>query len=272
MPPGAARTDRTATLTPVAVPTSPPTGSPVLSTPVEWELAPGVTGTGVVDPFALATTHRRTLRDRSFRLVRTLNLTRQNGTLVRRTTRRATVAPNASRLHVVYTGSYPIRAVAPRIELWWAGGPALFRLSGDGDVQYRRADDVALAGLVGELTLEDRIAGLLSVTDTRVVGREPDDPVRVILVADGVGSESVLRLSPFLRDPRNVTVSLEVDIDGVVYEYRIAYDATLDGEGVRVVRRARFTFVEEPAEPPAWADEARDEPGITGPVPATSTA
>jgi len=139
-----------------------------------------VTGTGVEAPFLLAAAHRRELHDGPFRLVRTLEVTRDDGTVLRRTSRRATVGENASRYRVVDRsldpGAYPVQAVAPRVELWWAGGPALFRLSGDGRVRYDRTDGVSLTGPVGDLTLRDRIAGLLSATDTTVVGRDPTTP------------------------------------------------------------------------------------------------
>jgi len=261
------------TLTPVAVPTdrSTPTAVPVRA--AERELAPGVTGTGVEDPFALAAAHRDGLRERPFRLVRSLRIARADGTILRRTTRRATVAPNASRYRVVDTAVdaevYPVRSIAPRIELWWAGGPALFRFSGDGSVRYRRVDDVPSTGPAEDLTMRDRIAGLLSSVDTAVVGREPGETVGVILVAGEVRRESVLRVPMFLERPRNVSVTLEVDVNGVVREYRIAYDATFDGERVRVVRRVGFAFVEGAVEPPAWRERALNASSVAGPRPDT---
>ena len=267
----------TDTLTPVAVPTSQPTGTgtgtgaPAGS--VERELAPGVTGTGVEDPFALAAAHRRGLQERPFRLVRTMNVTRPNGTVLRRTTRRVTVGPNASRYRLVDTAretdAYPVRAVPQRVDLWWVGGRALFRLSDDGEVRYRRVEDVPPTDPVGDLTLRDRIAGLLSATDPEVVGREPGDPVRVILVAESVRRDSALRVPALLERPRNVTFALEVAANGVVREYRLGYDATLDGERVRVSRRVEFAFVEGPVEPPAWRERALNASGTTGRRPDT---
>lgn len=265
------RTGGADTLTPVPVPTSPPTGTPTPARSVERELAPGVTGRGVGDPFALATAHRRGLHERPFRLVRTLRVARPNGTLLRRTTRRATVGPNASRYRVVDTAvdtdAYPVRAVAPRIDLWWSGSPALFRLSDDGEIRYRRVDGVPPTGPAEDLTMRDRIAGLLSSVDTAVVGREPGETVRVILVARDVRSDSVLEVPMLLERPRNATVTLEVGVDGVVREYRIAYDATFDGERVRVVRHVRFEFVEGPVEPPSWYETAPNATGPPGPRP-----
>ena len=273
---GTAPTDTPAgtdTLTPVAVPTSPPTAAATPTPQAERELAPGVTGAGVEDPFRLAAAHRRGLSNRTFRLVRTLNVTRVDGTVLRRTARRATVAPNASRYRVVDTAvdtdAYPVRAVAPRIELWWAGGPALFRLSGDGGVRYRRVDGFPLRGPAEDLTLRDRIAGLLSAVDTTVVGREPDDTVRVILVARSVETNSVLDVPILLDRPRNVSFTLEVDVNGVVREYRLEYDATFEGERVRVSRRVRFGFVDGPVDPPAWRDRALNASGVSGARPDT---
>lgn len=273
--PADTRTDGAETLTPVPVPTSQPTdpaagnGTETPARAVEREIAPGVTGRGVEDPFALAAAHRRGLSERPFRLVRTLRITGSNGTLLRRTTRRATVGPNASRYRVVDTAvdtdAYPVRAVAPRIELWWAGGPALFRLSGNGTVRYRRVDSVPPTGPAEDLTMWDRIAGLLSSVDTSVVGREPGEPARVILVAAGTGSDSVLGVPILVERPRNATLALEADVNGVVREYRIAYDATFEGERVRVVRRVRFSFVEGPVEPPTWRERALNATDASGP-------
>lgn len=263
----------TPTVTPAPIPTSPPTETVTPGEPTGPALAPGVTVRGVEDPFALAGAHRQALSERSFRLVRTLTVTGADGTLLRLRARRATVAAGASRYLVVDTavdtGAYPVRAVAPRIEVWWAGGPALFRLSGDGEPRYRRAADVPPTGPAGDLTLRDRIAGLLSAADTAVVGREPGETVGVVLVAKAVRNDAVLRVPVLLERPRNVSMSLTVGVDGVVREYRIAYDATFEGERVRVVRRVRFAFVEGPVEPPAWRDRALNASGVAGPGPDT---
>lgn len=267
-PTGDAPAGEADTLTPVAVPTDPPTPTGTSAAPTERELAPGVTGAGVEDPVALAAAHRRGLLERPYRLDRTLSVARPDGTLLRRTTRRAAVGPNASRYRLVdtvrETDAYPVSAVPPRVELWWADGRALIRLSGDGEVRYRRVDGVGPTEPVGDLTLRDRIAGLLTTTETTVVGREPGDPVRVILVAGDVRSDSMLRVPALLERPRNVTFALEVDTNGVVREYRLEYDATLDGERVRVRRRVEFAFLEGPVEPPAWRERALNATGTTG--------
>lgn len=147
------------------------------------------------------------------------------------------------------------------------GVEAPFRLSGDGETRYRRVDDSPFRGPADDLTLRGRIAGLLSSVETAVVGREPGEPVRVILVARDVRSDSVLEVPVLLERPRNASVTLEVGVDGVVREYRIAHDATFDGERVRVVRHVRFEFVEGPIEPPSWYETAPNATGPPGPRP-----
>ncbi|MEF8841787.1 MAG: hypothetical protein V5A62_09210 [Haloarculaceae archaeon] len=89
----------------------------------------------------------------------------------------------------------------------------------------------------------------------------------MILVGSDVRSDSVLEVPILLERPRNAGVRLEVGVEGVVRECRIAYDATFDGERVRVVRHVLFEFVEGPVDPPSWYETALNATGPAGPRP-----
>ena len=100
-------TQETSTLTPAAVPTDEPTRTPLP------QLAPGLTGEGVVNASALAAAHDATLEDTSYTARRTVTYRTPNGTPVRRIESVTRVADDGRfRITKRWNGSTSLRRVA----------------------------------------------------------------------------------------------------------------------------------------------------------------
>jgi hypothetical protein len=249
----------TAAPTPSPTPTPDPTATP--SAPSGELVAPGLTTGGVTDAFALARAHRNSLRSEPYILTRTLTIDRvTDGTRLRHTSRRVHVGTGGVPYSYTENGSndpaYPVRSVVPRLDLWFDGGVAYFRLVEDGGVEYQRDLDVAGTGPLSDLTLRDRLVGLISSADLRVVGRVADDDRRYRVAATRFATRSVFRVPTFLAAPRNVSLAMVVTDEGRIERYRLRYDATYEGERVTVVRTARFETDVSPVTEPPWVARA----------------
>jgi hypothetical protein len=255
----------TGTLTPVSVPAQPTPvgGTPWSATPAN-QLAPGLTTAGVTDPFALADAHHDELANRSFTRITHTTLAGPNGTL-RVTHEVLRVAAGGRAYHLTATSesaeSYPVSAFAPHLELWYADGPALFRVGEGEHVSYRVGTTGTLDGPVGDISGRDRLVGLYgTVDDWSVQPRIGWDDPRFVLASREPPDDDVLRLPTLVEDPRNAELEIVTTGDGRVVTQRLRYDATFDGQPVQIVRRVRFVKVgTTTVAEPAWLDEARRE-------------
>lgn len=265
----------TVTLSPAPIP---PTGTPTERP--ERHLAPGLTRDGVVDPFALAAAHREALSTQSYTVVTNTTIHGPNGTL-RTVDRTVAVAAGGTPYHLVETSesdsSYPVTAVAGRVEIWFAGRPALFRV-GTENVSYREGTTASLGGPVGDTTGHDRLVGYYGSVERWAVRELPDGPGdSLVLESRESPDPAVLDLPLLVSDPRDATLRVVVTKDGRVVTTRVRHVATFDGERVEVVRRVRYEAVgNTTVAEPAWVEEARAatagpvaEPGSKAPLPDT---
>ena len=263
-PSGVAGTE-TGTLTPVSVPaqSTPVGGTPRPATPAN-QLAPGLTTEGVTDPFALADAHHDGLANRSFTRITHTTLAGPNGTL-RVTHEVLRVAASGRVYHLTATSesadSYPVRAFAPQLELWYADGTTRFRVGAGEDVPYLVGTNGTVGGPVDDVTGADRLVGFYGTVDDwsvdPVIGW--DEPL-FVLESREPPDRDVLRLPTLVDDPRNVELELVTTGDGRVVSHRLQYDASFDDQPVQVVRRVRYVKVgSTTVEEPAWLEEARRE-------------
>lgn len=252
----------TETLSPVPVPaTASPDGMAGTGGSTGELLAPGLTRDGVVDPFALAGAHRRSLSNRSYTAVATTTIIGPDWPH-RTVERRVAVAAGGVPYHLVETSdpdpTYPVTSVARRIEIWSGGRLALFRV-GVENVSYRRGTTGSVAGPLVDLTGHDRLVGYYGSVDRWSVGEHPvPNGTRYVLESRGSLHPGILNVPLFLTDPRDVHLRVVTTEDGRVVATHLRYVATFDGRRVTVDRSLRFedvgtTTVAEPA----WVEEAR---------------
>lgn len=264
-PPAGVAGTETGTLTPVSVPAqSTPVGGTSQSTTPANQLAPGLTTEGVTDPFALADAHQTRLVNQSYTRITHTTLAGPNGTL-RVTHEVLRVATGGRTYHLTASSesdeSYPVSAFAPQLEIWYADGPALFRVGEGETVSYRVGTTGTLGGPVGDISGEDRLVGLYGTVDRWSV--QPaigwDEPL-LVLESREPPDDDVLRLPTLVENPRNAELELVTTGDGRVVSHRLRYDATFDGQPVQIVRRVRFVKVgTTTVTEPAWLEEARSE-------------
>lgn len=103
---------------------------------------------------------------------------------------------------------------------------------------------------------------LLVASDADVAERFSNDTVR--LTGSSQYPRTTVETPPRLTDVRNVSGDFRVRADGVITEWRFAYDATFGGERVRVVRTGRIEgFGSTAVERPEWVADATSLDGDT---------
>jgi len=234
----------TSTVTPAPVPsTEPPTPATV---------APGIAADGAVDPQVVVSRHRAVLSNRSYTVTVRRTVTR-GGETSRETYARSWVAPSGKFRIVQYvnTSRRPggPQAQQPVTDIWYDGSWAFFRetdSTGTPHVRVRTANRSILPDPLFRPVLRDTlsVARLRPSSD----GDRPLDLAGVPPV-----NRSVLDPPPSVGTVENVSVRVTLARNGVVRAVRVDYDATADGERVRVVRIVRVSSLGETTVPsPPW--------------------
>ncbi|WP_135363796.1 DUF7537 family lipoprotein [Halosimplex halophilum] len=251
-------TDRP-TVTPAPVPTDSP-------------LPPGVEPGGVTDPAALATAHGAALGNRSYTLVTNRTVRAANGSLrsaltVRLALSAAPARDYHARVSVEGPGAPLVIGEPPTRAEYWANDEVyLRRQTIDNRTEYSRYDDTDayvgtwsfwLGTVALDLGPETDLRSTLEGFETRVADRSPESG-RVHLVGTTVRSEGFVGDSA-VDDVENATLHAFVAESGFVASYHVVYDATVDGERVRVRRSVRFERVgATTVDRPTWYGEAME--------------
>jgi hypothetical protein len=248
----------TQTVTPAPVPTDEPTPTPMP------QLAPGFSGEGVTDAFALGEAHVAALDDTSYTMKENFSVTYRNGTDYRQYGIVARLAANDSRYYVSRRSSgpqiYSNRTVGYSV---WANGTRVIRAQTvNGSTTYtvpRGADREPLPpNRVGFApTNREQIYGLFSSVETDVTDREQRNGTTVYRVeATNVTNPTAFERARW-QSPRNFTMVAHIDSRGLVRQLRVNYTATVNDSTVRVHRRVRYMDLgNTTVERPPWYDEA----------------
>ncbi len=246
------------TLTPAAVPTDEPTPTPVP------QLAPGLTGEGVVNASALAAAHDATLDDTSFTVRRTVTYRTRNGTSIRRIESVTRVADDGRfRITKRWNGSTPLRRVAyyddgERLLVATTGtdDATTYRQASPGTVVAQRSS-VAAAG-------SRRIETMFVAGETVVAGRTERNGTTVYRLVPA----ETLRRSPETTTGLGRAVSVEARVTdrGRVRSYTLVQ--RLSGEGsdgaASIVVSTRYSRVgSTDVERPAWYGTALAATDVT---------
>lgn len=253
--------DPTPTVTPAPVPTDTPVRTPVPA------LAPGVTADGVEDPLALVEAHDSALRgtSRTVRLVRTIRY--PNGTLVARRVQVTRIAADGERFHtIIDTGGPEVTSFRGRIEFWSDGSRLFQEITFDNRTSYaampleayERQSSIRITSPGGETFFLPVIA-----VETRVTGRVTRNGTTLYRLEGTAARPDLLASATDADEPHNATLRALVDARGVVHEFRLAYDGTLDGRPVRVVLTGRYTGVGTTiVDRPSWYRAALNATGM----------
>ncbi|PSQ00426.1 hypothetical protein BRC94_05735 [Halobacteriales archaeon QS_5_70_17] len=241
------------TVTPAPVPTD-DAGRAVASgsDPGGGSALPAVGGEGPVSAADIAGTHREALLATSFTRTVTETIRGPNGT-VRRTERTVRVEPDPltyyyARNQTVEEG-YPVRAFAPRFELWSNESHAISRTVRDGSVSYRIDSASAYGEAVTEITGNEALLALLGVFEFRVERAGGGYHLRSTALVD----RERLPTPTLTENATNATMTAWVSERGIVRSYRVAYDVRRDGRRLRVIERAEVSAVGETSvERPPW--------------------
>jgi hypothetical protein len=246
------------TVTPAAVPTDEPTPTPVP------QLAPGLTGQGVTDAFALGEAHVAALDEVSYTMQENFSVTYQNGTDYRQRGVVAQLAANDSRYYVSRSTLGPqIYEDGTVVYSAWSNGSRVISAQRvNGSTTYNVPRGVGREPLSPEqlsygLTNREQVYRFFSSVETRVTDREQRNGTTVYRVeatnvTNPTAFEGVKR-----QNPENLTLVAHIDSAGLVREYRLNYTATVNGSPVRVSRRARYTNLgNTTVDRPPWYDEA----------------
>jgi hypothetical protein len=242
----------TETLTPVPLPAESTT------TPAPASLAPGIDRDGLSDVFLAADAHRQAFSNRSFVVVDRL-VVRGDARTLRRDRRELRVAPGGLPYRYTVTSesgsAYPVRAVAPRIEVWYDGTETLFRVSNRANVSYQHVPAPESSSPVADVTNHHRLLVLYDAA-TFAVSETGNGTVRLSAVEGP--DPAVLHPPTLLSEPRDPSLTILVRPGGRVTQYRLQYVATFEGRPVLVDRHVSFRTEELAPLRPGWFAEARN--------------
>jgi hypothetical protein len=248
------------TVTPAPVPTDRPTPTPVP------QLAPGLTGKGVTDAFALAEAHAAVLDNASYTRHITVRIQYANGTIFRQATGRSQYAANDSRFYTI-TRFYTLqnrsdmnRDGVNSLSRWSNGERVIKTRTRNNTTSYnipRNGDGEPIPPRELSFgTRKERIALLFSTIETRVTNQMTRNGTTLYRVeATNVTGQAAFE--GVWQNPRNVTFRALISSQGIVREYRLHYMATLNNSTVRVHQHVRYTDIgNTTVERPPWYDEA----------------
>jgi hypothetical protein len=116
---------------------------------------------------------------------------------------------------------------------------------------------------ITDLTDRQHLEGFLAGVDVAPVRRTPDGGV--LLAGSGVRDRTLIIVPLVVSEPRNLSLAMRVRHDGVVRAARVTYDATHNGERVRVERTMRVTAVgATPVTKPSWVENSTPGDEYTG--------
>lgn len=248
--------------------TAPPTSTETVTTTTTPTTAtavypPGVTATGVPEPYALAAAHVDRLRD-SYTVTEQYRIRYDDGTLYRNESATVRVAADPSRYlattTVAGTGPNFLGGANGTLEVYSNGTTVVRRVTGGRNTTYGVYTDAAgdpvdpAAVAHGTPRNDERIATLLSYARDVTVERRAD---AVRIEATGLATDTLAVSGVTLTNVSGASLVATVGPDGLVREYRLSFQGTLDGRAVTVNERVRYTAVGTTtvAEPP-WYGEA----------------
>lgn len=214
-------------------------------------LPPGVTEDGVESPFDLASAHQRVASNTSHVVTKTVTVRYENESEAHwNLTRRHDAQRGTSLLTQTTTGPPSTYRTQESLEIWTNETVSV----GMADV----GDDQVFFRPTGGYVHNPGVSGLPALflaVETDVTGTTQRGESLVHLVGTDVLSAE--GLDPIARNVSNVSLSAAVRPSGLVTQYSLGYDATLDGTAVRITETYQFDRrASVRADRPPWVSEA----------------
>lgn len=232
----------------------------------------------VGQPTQLAHAHDAALNDTSYTVSETLTVTSATGTLIRRSTTTMQMASDRKRFAIIRSATERNQSGREAI---WTDGDRLYRtMTHNGNTTYtvvpRDGTDPAGSQLSSGDMITENVTEVvasfdLEVTDPlarNVPGESQTESGVTYYWVEGGELVSPDRLDPVIgrSRPRNGTFRAIVASTGVIYQYRLSYSTTVDGNHVTVTRTVRYTDIGNTRiDRPIW--DANATTNTTGPDP-----
>jgi len=206
------------------------------------EYPPGITDDKIADSFTLADAHSTTLQDTSFSVSQTSEIRYTNGTLYTRENQSTHVAADKTRFRYRST----VNGTAPRflggpsgtVELYSNGSVVVRKLEARGNVSYGLVTNPQgepadpLSTYRGMPLQSSRIPILFGQIENVSVTRQSNGTYLVEATSSSSNTLEVRGTS--VRNITAVDFSATVTSDGLVREYRLSFQGTVNGQPVTV--------------------------------------
>lgn len=235
-------------------------GGSVMKTSQLGTFPPGFNDTGVVDPVRLASAHAALLGNDSYTVEATRTERFSNGTL------RTLVETTGG--HDAGDGFRYTTTVEETADRYYAGPAGTWEVWSNGTVTVgaftnENGTDYQLRGPTNpSLDRQEDLLVLFGALETAVANRSTSNgTTRFRLEATGVRYPADLASAYGVDSVRNVSLSAVVTSEGLVREYRVAFDASRGNATTRVVETIGFSAVgSTTVRQPDWVSEALNRP------------
>ena len=250
------------------------TVTPVPELPREPVYPPGVAGSGVTDPGAVASAHTDEVAAVSYTLLSARTVRAENGTLLSHFTVQVELDDDRSyhaRARTEGPAAPKFLGRPPAMAAFWSDGETYLRtLAREGTTVYDELDPDSQVvptwrywtsaaafgdrGSSATTTIRDVLAAFTWQVGTAERGNTTD--YRLESEAYTAGTVG----PPDVTDIRNATATVTVTEPGLVRSIRLRYVGTVDGDSVAVERTVEYDAVgNTTVERPGWADRATNQ-------------
>jgi len=232
------------------------------------EYPPGITGDEIADSFTLSDTHTNSLQETSFSVSQTSEIRYTNGTLYTRENQSTHVAVDKTRFRYRSTvdGTAPrfLGGTSGTVELYSNGSVVVRKLDARGNVSYGLVTDPKgepadpLSTYRGMPLQNSRIPILFGQIGN--VSVTPQANGTHLVEATSFSSNTLEVRGTVVRNITAIDFSATVTADGLVREYRLSLQGTVNGQPVTVIEHVRYASVGTTSvTEPAWFDQATNQ-------------
>lgn len=232
------------------------------------EYPPGITEDGIEDSFALADAHSESLRDTSYSVTQTSEIRYANGTLYTRENQSTYVGADKTKFRyrstVTGTAARFLGGTSGTVEIYSNGSVVVRKLEARGNVSYGQVTTPEgepadpLSTYRGMPLQSSRIPILFGqISEVSVT---PQDNGTYLVQATAFSSNNLEVRGTLVRNITAVDFTATVNSDGLVREYRLSFQGTVNGQDVTVTEHVRYSSIGTTSvEEPGWFEQATNQ-------------